>query len=42
MLRGGSWYGGWVLARAASLPDGNPGYRYDYLGFRVVGAVPFS
>jgi len=36
VLRGGSWFGDPLLCRAACRAGDVPGYRFDYIGFRVV------
>jgi formylglycine-generating enzyme required for sulfatase activity len=40
VVRGGSWSGGQVSARASSRGDGAPGGRGSYLGLRVVRSSP--
>jgi formylglycine-generating enzyme required for sulfatase activity len=42
VVRGGSWYSLQLSARAAARDHRRPDYRYDDIGFRVVGVVPSS
>jgi formylglycine-generating enzyme required for sulfatase activity len=42
VVRGGSWYYGQFVARAAFRSISDPVNRVNYFGFRVVGAVPSS
>jgi formylglycine-generating enzyme required for sulfatase activity len=42
VLRGGSWDNSPDRARAAVRYHYNPGYRYDYLGFRVLCSSPIE
>jgi formylglycine-generating enzyme required for sulfatase activity len=40
IVRGGSWYDAWGLARAACRFHDRPEGRYDYLGFRLACSSP--
>jgi formylglycine-generating enzyme required for sulfatase activity len=40
VLRGGSWFNGSWYCRSAYRDFSDPGYRSDYLGFRVVCSAP--
>jgi len=37
VIRGGSWYNAAQGMRSAYRRYNDPGYRYDYLGFRLEG-----
>jgi len=40
LVRGGSWSDAPVYCRSARRGRGDPYYRFDYIGFRVVCAPP--